>query len=62
MNGISWFPEPAGSANPSRFTEVRRTAYVEVTVPSRYAPAAGILVAVSNAIAGAVPAKPAGGI
>ncbi len=62
VNGISWFPEPAGSATPSRFTEVGRGAYVEVTVPARYAPAGPILVAMSNAIAATIPAKRGGGI
>jgi hypothetical protein len=62
VNNVSWFAEPAGSANPSRFTEVRREAYVEVGVPARYAPAGPILVAVSDAIAAAVPAKAGGRI
>jgi uncharacterized protein DUF3515 len=62
VNGVSWFAEPAGSATPSRFTEVRREAYVEVGVPARYAPAGPILVAVSNAIAPAVPVKAGGRI
>jgi hypothetical protein len=57
VNDVSWFPEPAGSGNPSRFTEVGRDAYVELTVPARYAPAGPLLVAISNAIAVAVPAK-----
>jgi Protein of unknown function (DUF3515) len=62
VNGISWFPEPAGSASRSRFTAVGREAYVEVTVPGRDEPAAGVLVAISNAIGRAVPAKPGGRI
>jgi Protein of unknown function (DUF3515) len=57
VNGISWFPEPSGSATPSRFTEVGRGTYVEITVPARYAPAGPILVGISDAIAAAVPAK-----
>ena len=39
VNGVAWFPEPAGAATPARFTEVGREAYVELTVPARYAPA-----------------------
>ena len=62
VNNVSWFAEPAGSATPSRFTAVRREAYVEVGVPARYAPAGPILVAVSNAIGPAVPAKAGGRI
>jgi Protein of unknown function (DUF3515) len=62
VNGVAWFPEPAGAATPARFTEVGREAYVELTVPARYAPAGPILVVVSNAIAPAVPAKPGGQI
>lgn len=62
VNGVFWFTEPVSSATPSRFTEVGRQAYVEVTVPARYGPAGPILVAISDAIAAAVPAKPGGGI
>ena len=62
VNGVSWFPEPPGSAAPTRFTEVGREAYVEVTVPARYAPAGPILVAISNVLAPAIPAKPRGQI
>ncbi len=60
VNGVAWFPQPAGSATPSLFTAVGREAYVELGVPARYAPAGPILVAISNAIAPAVPAKPGG--
>jgi Protein of unknown function (DUF3515) len=62
VNDVSWFAQPAGSAVPSRFTAVGREAYVEVGVPARYAPAGPILVAVSNAIAAAVPARAGGRI
>ncbi len=62
VNNVSWFAQPAGSATPDRFTEVGREAYVEVSVPARYSPAGPILVAVSNAIAPAVPAKAGGRI
>ncbi len=62
VNDVSWFAQPAGSAIPSRFTEVGREAYVELTIPTRYAPDAAILVAISNAIAPAVPAKAGGRI
>jgi Protein of unknown function (DUF3515) len=60
VNNISWFPEPAGGASPSRFTEVGREAYVEVSVPAPDAPAGPVLVAVSNAIIPVVPAKAGG--
>jgi hypothetical protein len=60
VNKISWFPEPVGSASPSRFTEVGREAYVEVTLPGRYEPAGAILVAISDAIGAAVQARPGG--
>jgi Protein of unknown function (DUF3515) len=62
VNGVSWFPEPPGSATPTRFTGVGRQAYVEVTIPARYAPAGPILVAISNVLARAIPAKPGGKI
>jgi hypothetical protein len=60
VNGVAWFPQPAGSATPSRFTAVGREAYVDLGVPARYAPAGPLLVTISNAIAAAVPAKPGG--
>jgi hypothetical protein len=62
VNGVAWFPEPAGSAMPGRFTAVGRQAYVEVVVPAVDSPAGPILVAVSDAIAAVVPAKPGGQI
>jgi uncharacterized protein DUF3515 len=62
VNGVAWFPQPPGAATPTLFTAVGRDAYVELAIPASYAPAGPILVAVSNAIAPAVPAKPGGGI
>jgi len=62
VNGVAWFAEPVGSATPSRFTEVGREAYVELTVPARYTPAATILVPISNALARAIPARSGGRI
>ena len=62
VNGVSWFPQPPGAATPTRFTEVGREAYVELTIPASYAPAGPILVAVSNALAPVIPAKASGQI
>ncbi len=62
VNGVSWFAQPPGVATPTRFTEVGREAYVELTIPASYAPAGTILVAVSNALAAAIPAKASGQI
>ncbi len=62
VNGVSWFPQPPGSATPTRFTEVGREGYVELTIPGRYAPAGPILVAISNALAPVIAAKPDGRI
>ncbi len=48
VNGVGWFAEPAPSG--FRFTTIGRPAYVEVTVPSQYAPEANALTFVSAAI------------
>ena len=60
VNGIAWFPQPP--ARPVTFTAVGRRAYVEVTVPARYAPQGDVLVELTPAIKAALPAKPGGGL
>lgn len=48
VNGVGWYEErqPGGSL----FTTIGRPAYVELAVPSHYAPEAGALVDVAHAI------------
>jgi uncharacterized protein DUF3515 len=57
INGVNWFPEPPD--RPVTFTAVGRRAYVEVTVPAKYAPAGDVLLELT-AMVKAVPEKPDG--
>jgi hypothetical protein len=57
INGVDWFPQPMD--RPTTFTAMGRQAYVEVTVPGAYKPAAEVLNELTGAIK-ALPPKPAG--
>lgn len=48
VNGVGWYAEPA--VNGYIFTTVGRKLYVEVTVPTHYAPEANALTELSDAI------------
>ena len=54
VNGIDWLPEQL--SNGYRFTTSGRAYYIEVTVPSDYAPEAGVLTAVADPILRTIPA------
>ncbi|MFC0041259.1 DUF3515 domain-containing protein [Actinomadura rayongensis] len=58
INGLSWFGVPAD--RPVTWTAVGRQAYVEVTVPPKYAPPGDVLIELGEAIAATIPAKPEG--
>ncbi|HEY7483783.1 MAG TPA: DUF3515 domain-containing protein [Streptosporangiaceae bacterium] len=58
ISGIDWFPQPPN--RPVTFTELGRQAYVEVTVPAKYAPQGDVLLELTDEIKAAIPAKPAG--
>jgi hypothetical protein len=53
INGVQWFPEQLDDGY--RFTTVLRKAYVEVTVPGKYAPEVDPLVDLANAVKKSVP-------
>ena len=53
VNGVGWLAEEATTGY--LFTTIGRTAYVEVAVPSDYAPEANVLVDVAAPIAAHVP-------
>jgi hypothetical protein len=57
INGVNWFPQPAD--RPITFTAVGRRAYVEVTVPAKYAPAGDVLIELTDMIK-TLPEKPDG--
>ncbi|MBC6460829.1 DUF3515 domain-containing protein [Actinomadura sp. HBU206391] len=57
INGVDWFPQPMD--RPTTFTAMGRQAYVEVTVPGAYKPAAEVLNELTGVIK-ALPPKPAG--
>lgn len=57
INGVNWFPQPAD--RPITFTAVGRRAYVEVTVPAKYAPAGDVLIELTDMVK-TVPEKPDG--
>lgn len=57
INGVDWFPQPAD--RPTTFTALGRQAYVEVTVPAKYAPAGDVLIELTEAIK-TLPKKPDG--
>lgn len=48
VEGVGWFAEPV--AEGYLFTTIGRTAFVEVGVPSRYAPEADVLVELAAAV------------
>ncbi len=58
INSISWLGQPTG--RPVTFTAVGRLAYVEVTVPAKYAPPGDVLIELSGPIKAAVPPTPDG--
>jgi Protein of unknown function (DUF3515) len=60
INGISWLGLPTG--RPITFTAVGRLAYVEVTVPAKYAPSGDVLIDLSGPIKAAVPPTPDGSL
>ena len=49
MNGVGWFAEEV--QNGMIFTTIGRPAYVELSVPARYAPESGALADLSDAVA-----------
>ncbi|MGW3564065.1 DUF3515 domain-containing protein [Streptomyces sp. NPDC000941] len=53
INGVQWLPEQQDDGY--RFTTVLRKAYVEVTVPGKYAPEVNPLVDLANAVKKTVP-------
>lgn len=60
LDGVSWLAEPPD--RPVTFTAVGRRAYVEVTVPPAYAPAANVLIDLAAPIKAALPANPDGAL
>lgn len=50
VNGVGWYPEQTSGGY--RFTTIGRQTYVEVGVPSAYAPEASALVDLAAAVAG----------
>ncbi|WP_231330752.1 DUF3515 domain-containing protein [Actinomadura graeca] len=60
INGIDWFGEPVD--RPVTFTAVARQAYVEVTVPAKYAPPGNVLIELGGPIGSTIPQKPEGQI
>jgi len=58
VNDIAWLPEPADA--PTLFTAVGREAYVELTLPATYSPAAEALTTLSALIDQEIPALPPG--
>ncbi|GAB3984316.1 hypothetical protein GCM10029978_093630 [Actinoallomurus acanthiterrae] len=55
INGVSWLPQPPD--RPVTFTAVGRHAYVEVTVPGKYAPPGDVLNELTGAIKATIPAN-----
>ncbi|MES4907636.1 MULTISPECIES: DUF3515 domain-containing protein [unclassified Streptomyces] len=53
VNGVEWLPEQLDDGY--RFTTVLRKAYVEVTVPGKYAPEVNPLTDLANAVKKSVP-------
>ncbi|WP_258573909.1 DUF3515 domain-containing protein [Actinomadura parmotrematis] len=60
ISGVEWFGVPAD--RPVTWTAVARQAYVEVTVPAKYAPPGDVLIEVGDLVKAAIPAKPEGQI
>ncbi|WP_203566639.1 DUF3515 domain-containing protein [Aestuariimicrobium ganziense] len=56
VNEIGWFTEQTDDGY--RFTTIGRAAFVEVVVPSKYAPEADVLVDLSGAVAKVAEVKP----
>lgn len=53
VNGVDWLPEKRKDGY--RFTTVLRRAYVEVTVPGKYAPEVNALLDLAKAVKKTVP-------
>ncbi|WNE99106.1 DUF3515 domain-containing protein [Streptomyces luomodiensis] len=53
VNGVDWLPEKQKDGY--RFTTVLRRAYVEVTVPGKYAPEINVLLDLAHAVKETVP-------
>ena len=60
INGISWLPVPPD--RPVTFTAVGREAYVEVTVPEKYAPPGDVLIELAGPIKASIPANSDGSL
>jgi Protein of unknown function (DUF3515) len=60
LDGVSWLAQPPD--RPVTFTAVGRRAYVEVTVPPKYAPPANVLIDLAAPIKAALPAAPGGSL
>ncbi|REE99065.1 DUF3515 domain-containing protein [Thermomonospora umbrina] len=58
INGVNWFPQPPD--RPVTYTAVGLQAYVEVTVPAKYAPAGDVLIELGDSIRVTIPPKPEG--
>lgn len=58
LDGISWFAEPPN--RPVTFTAINRSAYVEVTIPPKYAPPGGVLLDLATPIKAALPPSSGG--
>ncbi|MQY03078.1 DUF3515 domain-containing protein [Actinomadura macrotermitis] len=56
INGVSWFGQPADQ--PVTWTAMARQAYVEVTIPAKYAPPGDVLIELGEAIKSSIPVKP----
>lgn len=55
VDGVGWFAEDADGG--TLFTTIGRAAFVEVGVPSRYAPESGALVDLAAAVSASVPSE-----
>ncbi len=60
VNGVDWFGVPED--RPVTWTAVGRQAYVEVTIPPKYAPPGDVLIELGDEITKTIPAKPEGQI
>jgi hypothetical protein len=55
VDGVDWYPEKFSGGY--RFTTVHRALFVEVNVPSAYAPEADALADISPSVASTIPAS-----
>jgi Protein of unknown function (DUF3515) len=60
LDRVSWLPVPPD--RPVTFTAVGRRAYVEVTVPAKYAPAGAVLLDLAGPITATIPANADGSL